>query len=281
MEKKTYKVKFFKYEISHGHTEYSVKVVTSTGNETFVIRDRYRSMREYWRNMVSDYGKSVPSTFPPKKWFGNKDPKFIEHRMEELEHFFNTLLEDPKLAASPITQTYFANKKVNHAEGDKPKPKKGSGGTTGGKKPQPGGKDPGENEGKKPPIVNPPLPPVLKVVSHDKKWRQIVDAVTKTYIDISFGEEPSPPEEVKKKSMAYSAAISGSLSTIPFISKVLTLPKGNEKCFNEMNLGLIENERLMSEWLNEKMDALSKIVKNDSHALYPKEPILSGFEMSL
>ena len=270
MDKKTYKVKFVKYEVSGGHTEYTMKVVTSGSSETFHVRDRYRTMREYWKNMVSDYGKSVPSTFPPKKWFGNKESDFIRHRMEELEHFFNTLLEDPKLAASPITQTYFSNRKVHIKEGERGKT------AAAGK-----AKDPEEtkDQGKK--EVAKAVPQAPTKATYDKKWRQIVDAITKTYIDISFGEEPPPPEEVKKKSMAYSAAISGSLSTIPFISKVLTIPKGNEKCYNEMSLELIDGERPMSEWLNEKMEIMSKVVKDDSHQLYPKDSISFQFEMGL
>ncbi len=272
MEKKTYKVKFVKYEILSGHVEYTVKVIASNGSETFHLRDRYRSMRNYWRSMVSDYGKAVPAFFPPKKWFNNKEPEFIRHRMEELEHFFNTLLEDPKLASCPLTQTYFTNRKakVTTEQERGPKPAKGEGakGHT--------GKAPVEGASK------PAAPAVTanKAVN-DKKWRQIVDAVTKTYIDISFGEEPPAAEEVKKKSMAYSAAIGGSLSAIPYISKLLSLPKVDEKRQGEPALAQIEDERPMSDWLSEKMDIIAKCARNGDNELYQKDPIYFKFEMNL
>ncbi len=260
MQKKAYKVKFVKYEIAAGHVEYTVKVIASNGSETFHIRDRYRSMRNYWKSMVSDYGKAVPESFPPKKWFSNKDPEFIRHRMEGLEHFFNTLLEDHKLATSPITQTYFTGRKLKDSqEKSAPPPKE---------KKAPAAKTETKSAGH------------TKAV-HDKKWRQIVDLTTKTYIDISFGEEPPPAEEVKKKSMAYSAAISGSLSTIPYISKLLCLPRVDEKQQVDVNLAIIEDEKPMSEWLGQKMDIIAKCVRNTEHEIYPKDSIYFQFNMNL
>jgi len=267
MEKKTYRVKFMKHESGDEHVQYIVKVISGKGNETFQIKDRYSSMRDYWKSMIEEYGKAVPSTFPPKKWFGNKDPTFVQHRMEELEHFFNTMLEDPKLATSAITQTYFTNKKMKVQESVKPP---AGTATSGGKPPASGTTEP---HGPVLPVQN--TGPSTTV--HDKKWRQIADAVTKTYIDISFGDEPPPVEEIKKKSSAYSSAINSSLTTIPYISKLLNLPRGDEKHAAEMSLSRIENEGVLSFWLDEKMKTLSQLVQNGSQVIYARDSIYFEF----
>jgi len=279
MEKKTYKVKFLKYEISNGHTEYTIEVVPNDKSKPFQIRDRYCEIRKYWKNMVEEYGNTiVPSTFPPKKWFGNKDPEFITHRKEKLEHFFNSLLEDPKLATSPITQTYFKSKRMKEKPSKPNLPNKKPVDLSGNDNSEDGkGNDGGDER----PSVPMSQAQTAASAAMEKKWRQIVEGITKTFIDISFGEEPPPPEEVKKKSLAYAEAISKSLSSLPFISKMLSLPKGNEKSYNEINLKTVENEKPMSQYLDEKMDIINKIVRNENSVLYPKDSIAFKFEMTL
>lgn len=265
MEKKTYKVKFVKYESIGGHVEYTVKIVTSEGDETFHIRDRYSSMRDYWKAMYNDYGPSAPSTFPPKKWFGNTESKFVRHRMEELEHFFNTLLEDPDLATSPVTQTYFKKKRIKMKEASEKKHKTIEIEET-------------KEVRKK---VGRPNQQVSNTMSLDKNWRHVVDVITKDYIDICFGEEPMPPEEVKKKTQEYSDKIKSSLNTLPYISKVLNLPKCNEQSFTGLSLDLINAGKDMSEWLDEKMLIIKKLASNEENAVYKKEnSILNVFEAS-
>lgn len=109
--KKTYNVMFVKYFTNDGATKYLVKVVDTSGKGSFHILDRYSSMRRYWCDMKEEYGKEALPEFPPKKWFGNKNPDFIKTRKERLEHFFSQLLKDPKLASCEITQRYFDSHK--------------------------------------------------------------------------------------------------------------------------------------------------------------------------
>jgi hypothetical protein len=254
MEKKAYKVKFIEYEITNGHVEYTAKVVANKGSDTFHIRDRYSSMRSYWKSMYAKYGNSTPTTFPPKKWFGNTKAMFVRHRMEELEHFFNATLEDPELAMSKITQNYFKRKKVqlkdfaNHIKSTEEKKEM----ERVYKRSEPKG-----------------------VTLNDKKWRQIVDEVTKECIDICLGEEPIPPEEVKRRSIAYSEALNPSLSTLAYLSKILSLPKSDDK---GLNLSLICAEQEISEWLDNRMAELIKVVENRDKVYEREGEVLNEFE---
>lgn len=258
MEKKAYKVKFVEYELANGHVEYTVKVVANKGNDTFHIRDRYSSMRDYWRSMYSRYGNSTPTTFPPKKWFGNTKAMFVRHRMEELEHFFNATLEDPELAMSQITQDYFKKRKVLLKDfGDHTKPLS----------------DLKEMEREQ------PKKPVAKgVTMNDKKWRQIVDSIAKDYIDICLGEEPIPPEEVKRRTLAYSDAVNPSLSTMAYLSKILNLPKGDE---SNLSLDLINGEKEHAEQLNTTMQEIAKIINNEDNYYTREGDVFNVFEEEL
>jgi hypothetical protein len=264
MDSKVYKVKFVKYEVAGGHVAYTVKIVDSKGSEAFHIKDRYSSMRSFWKNMVAEFDKAVPPSFPPKKWFGNKEAEFIKRRMEELEHFFNSLLEDPKLASSNVTQTYFTRKKVAEKPASPPRA-------------------PAPQPTSAAPMARAVAAPVGNVapVPNDMAWRQIVDKITKTYIDISSWEEPPPVAEIRKKSQAYSEAASSTLGAVPYISKILHFPRGDDQASANLNLDQASNELAMCDWLDSKMEILSKLVQNQSRTTYAEESIYFPFKISV
>eukprot|EP00826_Nyctotherus_ovalis_P008312 TRINITY_DN12146_c0_g6_i1.p1 TRINITY_DN12146_c0_g6~~TRINITY_DN12146_c0_g6_i1.p1 ORF type:complete len:215 (+),score=58.73 TRINITY_DN12146_c0_g6_i1:25-645(+) len=198
--------------------------------------------------MYSDYKDSTPSTFPPKKWFGNKKHSFIRHRMEELEHFFNVLLEDPELAMSPITQTYFNQKKKKEAK-----------------------------EVKK--VVKAVVKQPKAVVKCDKNWRKVVEGVMKSYIDISFGEDPIPPEEVKRKSLIYSKEMDKFLEGMTYSSRVVNMPGSIRIQAENPDLELMRKEKEASEWFEEKMNIIVRTIRNEGDVIYTREgEILDTFE---
>jgi len=255
MNKRTYKVSFTRYEVKNEHVEYIVKVINTTGNEEFSILDRYKTMRGYWEDMTSKHGEAVPSKFPPKKFFGNKDPKFIKQRMKELEEYFNALLSDPNLAESPITQRYFLKKKLKDTN-EIPLP---------------------PEESKTSPNSNSIFPQIIS----DKMLKHIVDRITKSYIDIGFGEESPPFEDANKKTLEYSSVLTNQINSIEYASRLLALPKAKEQS-KELSLELINNENILSEWLNNKMGDIMRIIEEQGIEIYDdKESILSVFKMNL
>jgi hypothetical protein len=62
----------------------SFKVFRKVVTEKYKFRTRY-SMLESLSSRVGSRG------FPPKKWFGNKDPEFIEERKGQLQEYLNRL----------------------------------------------------------------------------------------------------------------------------------------------------------------------------------------------
>lgn len=250
MAKETYKVKFLKYESKNGHVDYTVKVIGSSSKQ-FHIRDRYSSMRDYWKNMVKEFEDNVPPNFPPKKWFGNTGDDFLKQRMSDLEHFFNILLGDPKLAGSQITKSYLKQKTVKVNE--KTSPRNGR----------------PEEEEKKAPVYVESASKML----HEKKWRKVADTVTKAYIDINLGDDPPLPEEVKKKAMKYAENINETLSCIPYVSKILEVPSSSSQSA-EVSLELVRTQEEISEWLGEKMQSLVKSLSNEENGLYAKEEFI-------
>ena len=186
MEKRKYKANFVKYETINGHTEFIVKFTPEENAKSFYIRDRYSSMRNYWNDLTSKYKKEVTSTFPPKKFFGSNSPEFIKQRMKELEHFFNGILNDSKLSECQITLDYIRKKQIEYPKDfSNINPKKET-------------KLPIKQELK------------LEVMVKDnkineKKMQAIIDKIVKEYIDISYGEEPPPLEEVNKKTQLYTS----------------------------------------------------------------------------
>lgn len=262
MLKETYKVKFLKHESKNGHVNYTIKVI-GTKSDDFQICDRYSSMRDYWKNMVSKHQNSVPPNFPRKKWFGNTGEEFIRQRMTDLEHFFNSLLAEPNLAASPITQAYFKQKKVKMNE-----KKISNNGNTQRNIQSNNGNIKEETKG--PPIYVDTTDKLL----HEKKWRKVADTITKAYIDINLGDDPPLPEEVKKKAIKYAENINETINTIPYVSKILDLPKRNLTSLEDPTLELIKNEEVTTEWLSEKTQTLIKIINNDESVIYTKEEFL-------
>lgn len=255
MSKRTYRVKFSHYEIKQEHVEYIMKVQDIESKEEFTIRDRYKAMREYWKAMTSKHGKAVSSKFPAKKFFGNKDPEFIKRRMQDLEDYFNVLLGDPNLAESPITQRYFSNKRI--------KEKKKAPLLT-------------QQEELKVPIKNKDTKTTAQIIS-DEKFKHIVDSITKSYIDIGFGEEPPPFEEAKKKTLEYSSALSNNINSKEYVSRLVLLPKGEN---NGLSLGIICNEEPLSKWLDGKMQNILNILEDGVEMYRDEESILSTFEMN-
>lgn len=257
MSKETYKVKFLKYERREGQVLYTIRIVGSS-SKSFYIRDRYRAMRDYWKSMQKEYKAAVSDNFPPKKWFGNRDEEFIKQRMVDLEHFFNTLLADETLASSSITKNYFNAKKVKVNE------------------------DLSTNkyEVKEEVKTFPIYKKQVNRAEDEKSWRKIADVTTKDYIDVNFGDDPPIPEEIKKKSIRYSESLKETLETIPYVSKILTIPmqsKENSETANSSNANLEviqEEQAKCAGWIDKKMEEIIKILANSDNKLYDKEEFI-------
>jgi len=95
MDKNNLKVRFTKWVKSEDHVEYQIKII-STKDDTLNVdfSQRYSTLRDLYDVLRKDANTSKFPKFPPKKYFGNTDEKFLNQRMAALDHYFNQVFED-------------------------------------------------------------------------------------------------------------------------------------------------------------------------------------------
>jgi hypothetical protein len=93
MEKsKNYRLKFVKY-VKGEFVQYLIRLVciedTSINLE---FLERYSTLKDLHESFKKEANSINFPKFPPKKFFGSTDEKFLNQRMTALEHYFGTLL---------------------------------------------------------------------------------------------------------------------------------------------------------------------------------------------
>lgn len=90
---KHYRIIFKNFEITQGHVEYIINLISekdSTINVEF--KERYSNLKELHESLRKEANSINFPKFPPKKLFGNLDEKFLNERKIKLQHYFNTIL---------------------------------------------------------------------------------------------------------------------------------------------------------------------------------------------
>ena len=95
MDKHTLKARFTKWVKSEDHVEYFIKIM-STKDDTLNVdfTERYSTLRDLYDILRKEANTSKFPKFPPKKYFGNTDEKFLNQRMAALDHYFSQVFED-------------------------------------------------------------------------------------------------------------------------------------------------------------------------------------------
>ena len=99
MESKGYKIKIIGHSKKDDHTEYIINVKKSGQN--FTITERYSGLRNLSESMRKFANKATFPKFPPKKFFGGDDEKFITKRQQELNTFFELISKDKEFSSLP------------------------------------------------------------------------------------------------------------------------------------------------------------------------------------
>jgi len=90
---KHYRIIFKNFEISQGHVEYIVNLISEKDNCINVeFKERYSNLKELHESLKKEANSINFPKFPPKKLFGNLDEKFLNERKIKLQHYFNTIL---------------------------------------------------------------------------------------------------------------------------------------------------------------------------------------------
>jgi hypothetical protein len=99
MEKsKNYRLKFVKY-IKGDFVQYLIRLVCIDDTSINVeFLERYSTLKDLHESFRKDANSINFPKFPPKKFFGSTDEKFLNQRMTALEHYFGTLLGSKEFA---------------------------------------------------------------------------------------------------------------------------------------------------------------------------------------
>lgn len=113
MEQKRYKIKITGNIKKDSHTEYTLTI--EIDNLTFSISQRYSILKKLADTMKieANNNNSFPK-FPPKKFFGTEDAKFINKRQNDLKIFFDSISNSPIFSKLPSFIKFIEENKKKH-----------------------------------------------------------------------------------------------------------------------------------------------------------------------
>lgn len=91
METKKYKVNIIKHNRFEGHVYYVLSVENPSTGLNITFKERYSNLRNVYEIMKKEAANKNFPPFPPKKFFGYEDEKFVSNRQEELNKFFEKI----------------------------------------------------------------------------------------------------------------------------------------------------------------------------------------------
>lgn len=119
------KIRVINHHKPSDHIEYIISI--EKDGKTFQISDRYSNLKALHDNLKKELGGVNSTTaipdFPPKKFFGSEDEKFLKKRQEELNKYFVELSNNEDLSSLNALKKYIneAVKKENPIQENKDK----------------------------------------------------------------------------------------------------------------------------------------------------------------
>lgn len=101
-----FSIQFKSYQQTSDYFTYEIEVKNES--ETWVFHRRYSNLRLFYSQLPP-----ILLIFPPKKYFGNKNPKFLDQRQKDLDQFFKNLLKIPNILEFPAVKSFlFPNDRI-------------------------------------------------------------------------------------------------------------------------------------------------------------------------
>lgn len=109
---------------SKGVVEYFLQIKDSLNEKEWGFYARYSKLRSFHEKIVKElcensiankFFKKTPP-FPNKKWFGNKDPAFINQRAKDLSHYFSEILKTKALLEEGTLKKILYNECKKHID---------------------------------------------------------------------------------------------------------------------------------------------------------------------
>ena len=99
------------------HTEYVVQV--SLSGKTWQCQRRYKEFDELHQKLRRVNPDLPIPNMPPKKWFGNMVPGFVEQRQRDLQAYVDELLQNSRWASMHILRAFFdTHRHMNDSQQD-------------------------------------------------------------------------------------------------------------------------------------------------------------------
>lgn len=124
MESQRYKIKVIGHTKIDDHMEYIINV-EQNGKE-FSFTERYSGLRGLNEALRKSTNKLTFPKFPPKKFFGSEDEKFIIKRQQEINIYFELICKDPDFVSLPPLIKFIEEKQKKQNVKGAPKIKKES-----------------------------------------------------------------------------------------------------------------------------------------------------------
>lgn len=112
---KHYRIIFKNFEITQGHVEYIINLISEKDSSINVeFKDRYSNLKDLHESLKKEANSINFPKFPPKKLFGNLDEKFLNERKIKLQHYFNTILGSRDFSQLSTLNKWIENLTKNH-----------------------------------------------------------------------------------------------------------------------------------------------------------------------
>ena len=109
MEAERYKIKIIGHTKIDNHTEYIISI--EKNGTKFSFSERYKNLKALDDLMRKYTNNNGFPKFPPKKFFGSEDEKFIIKRQNEINNYFEVISNHPEFSNLPPLLKFIEEKK--------------------------------------------------------------------------------------------------------------------------------------------------------------------------
>ena len=117
MEAERYKIKIIGHTKIETHTEYIISIEKNGNN--FSFSERYKNLKELNDLMKRYTNNNAFPKFPPKKFFGSEDEKFIIKRQNEINNYFENISNSPEFSTLPPLLKFIEEKREKFGPSNK------------------------------------------------------------------------------------------------------------------------------------------------------------------
>ena len=109
MESERYKIKVIGHTKVENHTEYIISIENK--ESSFSFSERYSNLKTLNDLMKKSTNNNAFPKFPPRKFFGTEDEKFINKRQEDINNYFEIISNNPQFISLPPLIQFIKEKK--------------------------------------------------------------------------------------------------------------------------------------------------------------------------